>query len=190
MLAQELSMIDQFTLLYYLCEFGGLVMIVGGILLIYKEKIYIDSTTNQVTEIDVPFFGKLKTNVPALALFALGFIPLIYPITRVRTAYLQVRGSVTSELPVIVYAVVESKALTGVNGDFDLPVPVIENPSYTPEVIYIAGRSKDFIVDHDKVEMNEQNRGVISLRAKVIVGKKEDQTFKPDISKPPEAFKQ
>src|SRR6476661_10924552 len=65
--------------LYYLSSFAGLVMVVGGIWLIYKQKIYIDSESKQVTEIELPI-GKFKTNLPALVLFALGFVPLIYPL--------------------------------------------------------------------------------------------------------------
>ncbi len=37
--------------LYYLSSFAGLVMVVGGIWLIYKQKICIDSESKQVTEI-------------------------------------------------------------------------------------------------------------------------------------------
>ncbi|MEA2599876.1 MAG: hypothetical protein QOF89_868 [Acidobacteriota bacterium] len=35
--------------LYYLSSFAGLIMVVGGIWLIYKEKIYIDSESKQVS---------------------------------------------------------------------------------------------------------------------------------------------
>lgn len=184
-------MIDQFTPLYYLCEVGGLVMIGGGILLIYKEKIYIDRETKQVTEVEVPFFGKLKTNVPALALFALGFIPLIYPLIGIRTAYLRVRGSVSSQLrPVFVYAVVEVRALENGNGEFDLPIPVLQNPSYTPEVVYVAG-TDPILVRHYSVQMDEQNKGVISLIKMELEtkGNQKQQSFVPNISQPPEEFK-
>jgi hypothetical protein len=67
--------------LYYLSSLAGLIMVAGGIWLLYKQKIYIDKESNQVTEIETPL-GKFKTNVPALVLFALGFVPLIYPIVQ------------------------------------------------------------------------------------------------------------
>jgi len=35
-----------YMVLYYICEGAGLLMVVGGIWLIYKEKIFLDSQTN------------------------------------------------------------------------------------------------------------------------------------------------
>lgn len=41
----------------------------------FSQKTYIDSNTGQaMTEIDVPIFGKLKTNTPAIALCFLGVV--------------------------------------------------------------------------------------------------------------------
>ena len=50
--------------LYYLCSVAGLVMVVGGIWLIYKEKIFIDRETKQITEIEIPGGWKFRTNIP------------------------------------------------------------------------------------------------------------------------------
>jgi hypothetical protein len=66
--------------LYYLCSVAGLVMVVGGIWLIYKEKIFIDRETKQITEIEIPGGLKFKTNMPALVLFVLGLSALCFPI--------------------------------------------------------------------------------------------------------------
>jgi hypothetical protein len=112
---------DAKALLCFMCSFAGLVMIVGGIWLIYKEKIYIDKETNQVTELETPL-GKFKTNVPALVLFALGFIPLIYPIYKISELLPQVKidGEVhSSSFPVQIYAVVKSQSVLG-PGQFHL----------------------------------------------------------------------
>jgi hypothetical protein len=77
---KEIEMLDiGFTPLYYLSSFAGLVMVAGGIWLLYKQKIYIDSESKQVIEVELPI-GKFKTNLPVLVLFALGFVPLIYPL--------------------------------------------------------------------------------------------------------------
>lgn len=47
----------------------GLGAIVVAAIFAFKQKAYVDKNTNQVvTEIDVPLFGKLKTNTPAIAL--------------------------------------------------------------------------------------------------------------------------
>ena len=70
---------NQFTLLYYLSSATGMIMVVGGIFLLYTEKIYIDSQTKEVTALETPV-GTFRTHAPALTLFMIGFIPLIYPI--------------------------------------------------------------------------------------------------------------
>ncbi len=44
-----------------------------GFVALLTQKIYIDSSTNQPTDVDIPFFGKLKTNYPALIFVFLGF---------------------------------------------------------------------------------------------------------------------
>jgi hypothetical protein len=131
--------------LYYLSSLAGLGMVLGGIWLIYKQKIYIDSESKQVTEIETPL-GKFKTNAPALALFALGFVPLIYPVANgsalldkkmAQGEKVQLKGHVDGNFggsPVQVYAVVYSKNLYS-PGDFELLVPNAKD--YT--VLYVAG---------------------------------------------------
>ena len=49
--------------LYYLCSGAGLLMVVGGIWLIYKQRIYIDRETNQITEIKTPL-GSVGPFIP------------------------------------------------------------------------------------------------------------------------------
>jgi hypothetical protein len=102
--------------LYYLSACGGLVMVVGGIVLLYRQKISIDKAGRVQTEITTPL-GKFKTNSPALVLFALGFVPLIYPMYQLAGLAKQVtiRGNVkavsvspqmtpqTSKLPSVTY---------------------------------------------------------------------------------------
>jgi len=165
-------------------------MIVGGIWLIYKQKIYIDRETKQVTEIDIPLFGKLKTNVPALVLFALGFVPLLYPISRSQTQYVKVHGSVVSSVrPVTVYAVVETQVVE--NGEtFSLPIPLLQSADYTPKVLYVLGASQD--VFGDLLDTQQQRKGVIDLREKQISPSsqpaQQSVAFEPDIAPPPAEF--
>jgi len=47
--------------------------IVLGFIALLAQKVYIDANTNQPTEIEIPFFGKLKTNFPAIAFVFFGF---------------------------------------------------------------------------------------------------------------------
>ena len=46
----------------------GLGAILVAAVFAFKQKAYVDKDTGQVTEIDVPIFGKLRTNTPAIAL--------------------------------------------------------------------------------------------------------------------------
>jgi hypothetical protein len=178
---------NQFTLLFYLSSVGGLVMIVGGIWIIYKQKIYIDRETKQVTEIEVPFLGKLKTNAPALVLFLLGFLGLFYPTHKSGTEYLTVKGNVSSQVhPVVVYAVVQSEGLEQ-DGSFNLPIPELTGGNYAPQVVYVAGGAP--YVFEDLLETERQKNGVIELVKKEIGGSQQPSRFQPDIAPAPPEFK-
>jgi hypothetical protein len=123
--------------LYYPCSLAGLIMVAGGIWLLYKQKIYIDRETKEVTEIDTPV-GKFKTNVPALVLFALGFVPLIYPIVQSAKVAKEIefRGNVRGNaFPVQVYAVIRSDSLLGPR-DFILRVPIVKQDGDDYKIVY------------------------------------------------------
>jgi hypothetical protein len=117
--------------LYYVSAGAGLVMIVGGIWLIYKEKIYIDRESKQPIEIQSPL-GSFKSNYPALTLFALGFFPLVYPMYSinnltefVKVDTVRIKGLVTANAyPVLVYAARAQDMLSS-NGEFQVPVPFL-----------------------------------------------------------------
>jgi len=53
----------------------SLIALVLGFIALVTQKAYIDSASGQVTEIEVPALGKLKTNIPALV-FVVGSIGL------------------------------------------------------------------------------------------------------------------
>lgn len=116
-------------MLFYFCSFAGAFMVVGGIVLLYKEKIYIDRESNQITEIETPI-GRFRTNLPALLLFALGFIPLIYPIWQIQQhpPSMKIHGRVTSNIPVRFEAVVEET--TQRQGVIELAVPPSRDRAY------------------------------------------------------------
>lgn len=153
--------------LYYMCAFGGLVMIVGGIWLIYKQKIYLNPSGDKVdvVAVEIPFFGKLRTNVPALALFILGFVPLIYPIYKANTEYTRVEQEITSEkYPVSVYVVVRQKSLN-THGKFVISIPNVNSADYEPQIIYLAN---GFLTDQQEISLSEGKHGVIELREKSL----------------------
>lgn len=134
--------------LFYLSSLAGLVMVVGSIWLIYKQKIFVDRETKQVTEIKTPL-GTLKTNLPAILLFVIGFFFMVFPIvkvselTRDSAATVNIVGTVdSSEEPVIAYAVLAEQTMLG-EKQFRLTVPIPRRglPGYT--VLVQAGPMLD-----------------------------------------------
>ncbi len=171
--------------LYYLSSLAGLVMVLGGIWLLYKEKIYIDRESKQVTEIETPV-GKFKTNVPALALFALGFFPLIYPLVKSATFVEEVRlkGSVTSSrFPVTIYAVIRSDSLLQ-GSDFSLQLPRLAGVGEEYKIIYVVGNA----IFEDRADLSKRTNGEVLLPAKDIsLGRTAE--FVPDLTPVPPDFR-
>lgn len=163
--------------LFYLSSLAGLFMVVGGIWLLYKEKIYIDSESKQVTEIELPI-GKFKTNLPALVLFALGFIPLIYPITQCTDVLseLRLKGRVEGNaFPVQVYAVIRTDSLNG-PGDFNLRVPELEGY----KILYVVPGEP--VVDYQP-DVREAKRGELRVPVtKLLLSRK--ASYKPNDVRP------
>jgi hypothetical protein len=99
-------------LLFFLCGLVGAFLVVGGFVLLYKGKLSL-SGGGEATEIRTPI-GTIRTNFPALALFVVAFVPLIYPLWRVRELRqtVEVVGHVRSTEPDVEVLVVRgSKAL-------------------------------------------------------------------------------
>jgi hypothetical protein len=171
----------------------GLLMIVGGIWLIYKEKIYIDRETKEVTEVELPFGLKFKTNIPALVLFLIGFVLLFYPIYGARQAQekgvekIQIAGEVDGDsFPVDVHAVVTSDNLQQ-PGQFALLVPRLGEGNQIYKVIYLAGGT----VLADIADLESARNGKIGLPAKRILAN-DLVHYHPPASLPqvPDEFKQ
>lgn len=143
--------------LYYMSSFAGLVMIVGGIWLIYKQKIYIDRESKQVTEVETPI-GKFRTNFPALVLFVLGFVPLIYPIVKagVFTQQIRIVGEVEADtFPVNVYAVAQIDSLQR-SRSFSITVPYMKDVTKDYVVLFISQNTiGEQIADLQQVQNGE-----------------------------------
>jgi hypothetical protein len=66
-------MSEDFILALVLCAIGSAAVLVAAIFA-FRQKVYYDPNENQITEIEVPILGKLKTNTPAIALCFLGVV--------------------------------------------------------------------------------------------------------------------
>lgn len=174
----------KFVPLLYLCSMSGVVMVVGGMLLIYKEKIYIDRESKQITEIETPI-GKFKTNIPALVLFVLGFVPLTYPLLKVREfgQKFSISGKVEgapNSFPVQVYAVAQLDSLPE-TGEFSLEVPATADQY---RVLYVAGRA---ILQETASARQANKDGVIRLKPKDIRTEAAVR-YEPKVQPVPEGF--
>lgn len=153
--------------LCFISSLAGFMMVVGGIWLIYKEKIYIDKKSNKVIEIQTPIFGKFKTNIPAIALFGMGFIPLIYPIVQLtpylKTDVVKISGNVrSSSHPVLIHAVIKSEPLQS-DRNYSFEIPVLQGGSAC-KLLYVVG---DF-VDEEYIDMAKAKNGEIVIKEKDI----------------------
>jgi len=131
--------------LFFMTEVAGIVMVVGGMWLIYKQKIYIDKESNQPVEVSLPGNLKFKSNYPALALFVLGFFPLIYPFTQVSKleAYphvvrVNLTGTQNTKVyPAVVYASAAEDNTTQ-DGSFTVSVPFIAAGDNQYKILLVA----------------------------------------------------
>lgn len=65
------------TLGYILLSISFLSIVMGFVALL-TQRIYLDASTQEKTEIELPLFGKMKTNYPALIFVFLGFALSFY----------------------------------------------------------------------------------------------------------------
>jgi hypothetical protein len=147
---------DPFPLLCLFSAAAGLFLILAATWLLYKGRIYIDSTTKQPTSFELPFGVKLQTQAPTLVLFMIGAALLFYPIDRARRLVvdqIQIDGAVDSDsFPVEVHAVVTSENVHQA-GKFTLSVPRLADAGRSYKVLYLASGSVfDQTVDPSKVD--------------------------------------
>jgi hypothetical protein len=143
--------------IFLMTELAGFVMIVGGMWLIYKQKIYIDKESNQPVEVKLPGGFSFKSNYPALALFALGFFPLIYPFHEVsklqdypHVVRIKLTGVPnTNVYPALVYAATAPSAVTQDGDSFSVRVPFIGAGDEEYKVLLVAN---DHILDNQTVK--------------------------------------
>lgn len=123
---------------------GGIIIILGSILLLYKGKVALDVAEKKVLVVEIPRLGSVKAASAALGLFIVGAILLIVPLwladnwRKERTGLMNeiaklkaeshktvtIQGPVKSDrFPVVIYAAVKLTALENV-GEFTLRVPV------------------------------------------------------------------
>jgi hypothetical protein len=161
---------DSRMVLYLLIAIAGFVMVVGGMWLIYKQKIYIDRESGQPITVELPGNFKFTSNYPALALFALGFVPLIYPVHELpqldqfkRVKNVQIQGVIRSadggklvqpNASTVVYAAeLPPYPLMKSGEEFSLGVPVISGKGEYQVMLVVNGH----VVDYQKASARDDS---------------------------------
>jgi hypothetical protein len=161
---------DSRMVLYFLIAVAGFVMVVGGMWLIYKQRIYFDRESGQPITVELPGNFKFTSNYPALALFALGFLPLIYPVHELpkldqfkRVKSVQIRGVIRAgdgrklvqpNVSTVVYAAeVPAHPLMRSEEEFSLGVPVISGKGEYQVMLVVNGH----VVDYQKASAKDDS---------------------------------
>jgi hypothetical protein len=180
---------DPRLVLYYVVSAAGFVMVVGGIWLIYKEKIFIDHESKEPIEIQSPL-GSFKSNYPALTLFVLGFFPLVYPIYTINNIVgfvhvetVRIKGPVhASSYPVLVYAARAQDAVTS-EGDFLVPVPYLDKQENDYKILLVVN---GHVIDEARA-VRKPNSDAIDINFKPVVV--DSPNFVPTVAPVPAAYK-
>lgn len=172
--------------LEHICQLAGLVMIVGSLILIFKQKIYLDAHTKEVMYVELPKIGKLRTNAPVLAVIGLGMVLVIYPVHLAHTTYLTVEQDFESNLPLTVDAYAVSKQTTiGNDRHLIMLIPNLPDSDYQPHLVLHAGT----LFWEESVDTEKARHGRIVLEKTVLKDIKEEATAQPITAPKPEGFK-
>jgi hypothetical protein len=172
---------DSRMVLFFLSTIAGFVMIVGGMWLVYKQKIYIDRESQQPIKVELPGNFSFSSNYPALTLFVLGFFPLAYPFHELPllTQYklvkdVHIRGLIHSDgvhelvqpdVATVVYAArLPAYPLVRSGEEFSLGVPVIDGTEEYEVMLVVNGH----VLDYQKAS-TKGNNGEIKVEFKPLV---------------------
>lgn len=154
--------------LFYLPSIVGGIMLIGGIYLLAKRKIYLDKETKQaITDITLPFGLKLKTNTPVLVYFLFGVALMVWPMLTTGAVGVQkcvIRGSVRADThPVQVYAVIKSDSLMQ-DRQFSIVVPRLFEAGETYKILYVCQN----VIDEDLADLEGLTGNTVDLPTKEV----------------------
>jgi hypothetical protein len=169
--------LDGILVLNYLCVAAGLIMVIGGIWLLAKQKIYIDRETKQEIAIELPGNVRFRSNVPALAFFVCGFIPILIPVFKLspktyhRVDHATINGTFHPQTDTVTtYACglldesSESKAENEAFKFNSVPFDRVENTSYKIVLVTANG----YRVGEDRASWEDVHDGKITLNVPTI----------------------
>jgi hypothetical protein len=166
--------------LFILCSLAGLLMLLGSLYLLWARRIHLSRDSSGVTEFEVLGF-KVKTPVPALVMFVLGVVLVVYPIERSphlcpdltlhkkpSLELVTLRGKAAADTDVEVYAIVDEQPANA-SDNFTLSVPYVQDRRY---VIRYTNKADRSLLDeeHFRLEPGEKEHQLRGVRANLKVG--------------------
>lgn len=169
-------------------------MVVGGLWLLGKQKIYLDHETKEPVQVELPGGLRLRANSPALALFLVGFIPLLFPVYKldlkkyphVETANL-IGDFAPQEQMIVVYAAMAQDSINPSERTFKIPAHFMADmESIEYKVLLLADKN---VVSEGRAALQDRDSsGNITVKLTPIVFPK---PYKPgEIGPVPADFKQ
>jgi len=151
----------RFLLLPLTCMVIGSIALIAGIYFLKEQKFVKENGSEGSTEVELPFFGRLKTNYPSLITIFIGAALVIFPIYKWPSGYvhegLDIEGEILREgqgshIGTIV-GVVPGRYTTSTDskGKFTLTVRAGES-SYTGIAYYKDSETSDIHVSRISIE--------------------------------------
>ena len=145
---------------------GGVVLLIGGLILLFKERHIVDPASKDVVEIEVPWLGKFKMNFPAAIAILAGGLLVGYPLWRGYDSppKLPVSGKVQigqgKTISGILVGVLPSShtTLTQADGHYFLNIPKGEKGMTYQAVVYLPNNNPP-LFHVDVVKFNADGQG-------------------------------
>ena len=124
---------------------GCAAMYVGAYLLRH-QKVYLDSGTGGVVDIEIPWLGRFRTNYPALAFLVVGAALVIYPVRYPFNAppTVAISGRITAQngagLALIPVSIISYRTFTDSDGAYSLDVVRREGEQYWAVSVISRGK--------------------------------------------------
>jgi len=145
------------TLLLMTSQIAGIFLLACTMLLIGLRRIYFDAKTKQPLEIELPLFGKVKTQAPAFGLIVVGAFLVFYPMARPHPDTVTLRGAIDTKgksVTVVVVAMPQYQQTLDGPGKFSMP-GLIKDASY--RVKFLVDRT---VVHEEEATPDESGLGV------------------------------
>jgi hypothetical protein len=124
--------------LLFVSQIGGILLICATMVLVGFRRIYFDAETKEPISFDLPIFGKIRSQTPAVVVILVAAVMVMYPIVRAPDDQAVLKGSVQTTGQTVTVAVVpvpKYQETFQASEPFSLPLPLIRDASYQVEYI-------------------------------------------------------